>query len=132
MESDPDIELRAENDRVRGLFSTENLVERLVDLVAGEEIFSPPTAWRVDETLMPFLANNGGDDDDALELLPDLSQPGPKPDSPGRRSATATWTSSAAPRKSHADAVNVYNAPVTINNYGAAIEGDSSWEVDAD
>ena len=84
MESDPDIELRAENDRVRVLFGAENLVERLVDLVAGEEMFSPPTAWLVDETaetLMPFLANNG--DDDALELLPDLPQPGPKPDQPG-------------------------------------------------
>ena len=83
MESDPDIELRAENDRVRVLFGTENLVERLVDLVDGEEMFSPPTAWLVAETLMPLLANNGGDDDDALELLPDLPQPGPKPDQPG-------------------------------------------------
>ena len=31
MEPDPDIELRAENDRVKVLFGTDNLVERLVE-----------------------------------------------------------------------------------------------------
>ena len=61
------VAIAAVNDRVHVLFGTNNLVERLVDEIA--------------EPLMPLLANNG--DDDALELLPDLPQPGPKPDQPG-------------------------------------------------
>ena len=134
MEPDPDIVLRAENDRVKVLFGTENLVERLVDLVADEEIFSPPTAWLVDETaetLMPFQAN-GGDDDDEPELLSDLSTPGPKPDQPGQAKRIGNVDVSGRPAEvHHADVVNVYNAPVTINNYGVAIEGDSPGEVTA-
>ena len=132
MEPDPDIELRAENDRVKVLFGTDNLVERLVDLVADEEIFNPPTAWLVDEiagTLMPFLANS---DDDQLELLPDLPEPGPKPDQPGRAKRIGDVDVSGRPAEvHHADVVNVYQAPVTINNYGVAIEGDSPEEVAA-
>ena len=136
MEPDPDIELRAENDRVKVLFGTDNLVERLVDLVGDEEIFSLPTAWLVDEiaeTLMPFLANDGGDDDEEPELLLDLPKPGPKPDQPGRVECIGNVDVSGRPAEvHHADVVNVYNAPVTINNYDAAIEGDNPMEVEAD
>ena len=130
MEPDPDIELRAENDRVHILFGTDNLVERLVDLVANEEIFNPPTAWLVDEiaeVLMPFLANG---DDDELELLPDLPKPGPKPDQPGR--AERIDVSGRPAEVRHADVVNVYQAPVTINNYGTQVEGDGAEEVAVD
>ena len=135
MEPDIDIEIRAENDRVKVLFGTNNLVERLVDLVADEEIFNPPTAWLVDEiaeTLMPFLAN-GDDDDDQPELLPDLPEPGPKPDQPGLAERIGNVDLSGRPAEiHHADIVNVYQAPVTINNYGAAMEVESSEEVAAD
>ena len=130
MEPDPDIELRAENDRVKVLFGTNNLVERLVDLVADEEIFNPPTAWLVDEiaeTLMPFLAN-GGDDEEEPELLPDMPKPGPKPDQPGQAKRIGNMDASGRPAEvHHADVVNVYNAPVTINNsYGAAPQEDTA------
>ena len=60
--ADPDIELRAENDRVMGLFGADNPVGRLADLVDDERMFSPPLAWLVDEiaeTLMPFLVVAG-------------------------------------------------------------------------
>ena len=59
MEPDPNIELRAENDRVKVLFGTHDLVERLVELVQHHEIFNPPGAWLVDkmaDALLPFLA----------------------------------------------------------------------------
>ena len=62
MEPIPDIELRAENHRVMGLFGADNPVGRLADLVADEKMFSPPLAWLVDEiaeTLMPFLVVAG-------------------------------------------------------------------------
>ena len=107
-------------------------MERLVDLVADEEIFNPPTAWLVDETaetLMPFLANgDGDDDDDQPELLPDLPEPGPKPDQPGLAERIGNVDLSGRPAEiHHADVVNVYQAPVTINNYGAAIDNYAAW-----
>ena len=135
MEPNPDIELRAENDRVKVLFGTDNLVERLVNLVADEEIFNPPTAWLVDEiaeVLMPFLGNG---DDDQPELLPNRPKPGPKPDQPGQAERVAIMDLKGTPAEvHHADVVNVYQAPVTINNnYGAAAsEADASEEVAAD
>ena len=130
MEPDPDIELRAENDRVKVLFGTNNLVERLVDLVADEEIFSPPTAWLVDEiaeALMPFLANGDGDDDQ-LEMQPDISEPEPnQPEMPERVGNLDVSTRPAEVH--HADVVNVYNAPVTINNNAAAPQEDTAEAV---
>ena len=134
MEPNPDIELRAENDRVKVLFGTDNLVERLVDLVADEEIFNPPTAWLVDEVaeaLMPFLRNG---DDDQPDLLPNRPEPGPKPDQPGQAERVAIMDLTGRPLEvRHADVVNVYQAPVTINNYRAAVpEADASEEVDTD
>ena len=133
MEPDPDIEARAENDRVHVLFGTHNLVERLVDLAADEEIFNPPTAWLVDEiaeTLMPFLANG---DDDQPELLPDLPEPGPKPDQPGKAERISNVDVRGRPAEvHHTDVVNVYQAPVPINNYGVAMEDDGPEEVAAD
>ena len=105
------------------------------NLVVDEEIFNPPTAWLVDEiaeTLMPFLAN-GDDDDDQPELPPDLPEPGPKPDQPGLAERIGNVDLSGRPAEiHHADVVNVYQAPVTINNYGAAMEVESSEEVAAD
>ena len=134
MEPNPDIELRAENDRVKVLFGTDNLVERLANLVAGEEIFNPPTAWLVDEVaeaLMPFLRNG---DDDQPDLLPNRPEPGPKPDQPGQAERVAIMDLTGRPLEvRHADVVNVYQAPVTINNYRAAVpEADASEEVDTD
>ena len=121
MEPDPDIELRAENDRVKVLFGTDNLVERLVNLVADEEIFNPPTAWLVDEiaeTLMPFLASN------AQVSLPT--------EEPEEEADVRELNVTGRPIEvRHADVVNVYQAPVTINNYyGAAPPVDVTEEVD--
>ena len=115
MEPDPDIEARAENDRVKVLFGADNLVERLVDLVADEEIFNPPSAWMVDEiaeTLMPFLAAAGQQDlqEEAAE---------------GQEADVRELNLTDQPvGVQNADVVNVYNAPVTINNnYAAPAEG---------
>ena len=122
MEPNPDIELRAENDRVKVLFGTDNLVERLVDLVADEEIFNPPTAWLVDEiaeALMPFLASNA-----------QVSPPTEKQEE--EEADVRELNVSGRPLEVlHADVVNVYQAPVTINNnnyYAAAPDADDSEE----
>ena len=121
MELDPDIELRAENDRVKVLFGTDNLVERLANLVAGEDIFNPPTAWLVDEiaeTLMPFLVSNA-------PLALSTEEPEEEADV---RELNVTGRPIEV---RHADVVNVYQAPVTINNYyGAAPPVDVTEEVD--
>ena len=123
MELDPDIELRAENDRVKVLFGTDNLVERLANLVAGEDIFNPPTAWLVDEiaeTLMPFLVSNA-------PLALSTEEPEEEADV---RELNVTGRPIEV---RHADVVNVYQAPVTINNYyGAAPPVDVTEEVDTD
>ena len=120
MEPDPDIELRAENDRVKVLFGTDNLVEHLVNLVGDEEIFNPPTAWLVDEiaeALMPFLASNA-----------QVSLPVEKPE---EEADVHELNVSGRPAEvRHADVVNVYQAPVTINYYyyAAAPDADDSEE----
>ena len=123
MELDPDIELRAENDRVKVLFGTDNLVERLANLVAGEDIFNPPTAWLVDEiaeTLMPFLVSNA-------PLALSTEEPEEEADV---RELNVTGRPIEV---RHADVVNVYQAPVTINNYyGAAPPVDVTEGVDTD
>ena len=109
MEPDPDIERRAEHDRVKVLFGAHNLVERLVDLVADQEIFSPPTAWQLDEiaeTLMPFLADGDQSADELEGQEGDVSGI----DVGGRPIVVH-----------HADVVNVYHAPVTVNNYHAPV-----------
>ena len=122
MEPDPDIELRAENDRVHVLFGTDNLVERLVNLVADEEIFNPPTAWLVDEiaeALMPFLASNA-----------QVSPPTEKQEEE-EANVHELNVSGRPPQVRHADVVNVYQAPVTINYYyyyAAAPDVDDSEE----
>ena len=120
MEPDPDVELRAENNRVKVVFGTHDLVERLVDLVADEEIFNPPTAWMVDEiaeTLMPFLASNA-----QLSLL----------DQEQSADVCEVKVSGRPAEVRHADVVNICQAPVTINNYGAQVEASSSEEVATD
>ena len=123
MEPDIDIELRAENDRVKVLFGTDNLVERLVNLVADEEIFNPPTAWLVDEiaeALMPFLASNA-----------QVSPPTEKQQEEEEADVHELNVSGRPLEVRHADVVNVYQAPVTINNnyyYAAAPDTDDSEE----
>lgn len=108
MEPDPDIELRVENDRVKVLFGTDNLVDRLISLAAGEEIFNPPTAWMVDEiaeALMPFLGANG---DAKPQQVMDLGI---------EETDQAEINVSGRPAAvRHADVVNVYEGPVTIYN----------------
>ena len=112
MEPDPEREARVADDRVDVLFSSHNLVERLVDLVQHYEIFNPPGAWLVEkmaETLMPFLANNAQEEEEGDVRELDVSS----------RPAEVR----------HADVVNVYQAPVTINNYyAAAPDADDSEE----
>ena len=109
MAPDPDIERRAEHDRVKVLFGSHNLVERLVDLVADQEIFSPPTACQLDEiaeTLMPFLADGGQAADEPEGQEGDVSGL-----DVGDRPIVVH----------HADVVNMYHAPVTVNNYHAPV-----------
>ena len=79
MQHDPVIEARAAEAKVKALFGAEDLVERIIDALAGEDIFNPPSSWLVDsvaEALMPCLA------EDDYDLLPDFSE-GPEdgPDS---------------------------------------------------
>ena len=118
MEPDPDIELRAKNDRVHVLFGTDNLVERLVDLVANEEIYHPPSAWMVDEiaeVLMPFLVAAG--------------QPAEEPE--GQKADVREINVDGRPFEvNHADVVNNYHGPVTMNNYYGtpAPEADATEE----
>ena len=114
MEPDPDIELRAEHDPVKVLFGAHNLVERLVDLVADQEIFSPPTAWQLDEiaeTLMPFLVASG----------PSADEPEDQESEGQAGDVSVTDVGGRPIVVHHADVVNMYHAPVTINNYHAAV-----------
>ena len=103
-----------------------------MDLVADEEILNPPTAWMVDaiaEALMPFLANAN----DQLEMLPDRPEPGPKPDQAGLAKRINDVDVSGSPAEvHHADVVNVYQAPVTINNYGVSAPEGGAPEEEAD
>ena len=123
MEPDPDIEMRALNDRVHVLFGSDNLVERLIDLLSEEEIFNPPTSWQVDElaeALMPYLGNGV----DQQELLPDLcnvtrAPAKAEPVEPVERAGEVNLTHRQA-QVEHADVVNVFNAPVTIYQGGSA------------
>ena len=109
MEPDPDIERRAAHEPVKVLFGVHNLVERLVDLVTDQEIFSPPTAWQLDEiaeTLMPFLVDGDQSADEPEGQEGDVSGI----DVGGRPIVVH-----------HADVANVYHAPVTVNNYHAPV-----------
>lgn len=65
-------------------------------------------------------------------MLPDLPRPGPKPGQPGRAERISNVDVNGRPAEvHHADVVNVYNAPVVINNYSAEVEAQASEEVDA-
>ena len=93
-----------------------------MNLVADEEIFNPPTAWLVDEiaeALMPFLASNA-----------QVSPPTEKQQEEEEEADVHELNVSGRPVEvRHADVVNMYLAPVTINNYyAAALDADDSEE----
>ena len=94
-------------------------MDRLVDIVDDEDIFNPPTVWMVDEiakVLMPFLTSNAR-----------LAMPAEEPEK--EESDVRELDVHGRPVEvRQADVVNVYNAPVTINNYYAApaLEADAS------
>lgn len=119
MAPDPAIELRAEHDRVKVLFGAHNLVERLVDLVDDRDIYSPPTARQLDEiaeTLMPFLADGGQAAGEPQGQEPE-----------GQKADVHEINLNGLPLEvRHADVVNVYNAPVTINYYRVAPKDEDS------
>ena len=78
------------------------------------------------QALMPFLGNGV---DDQPELLPNIPGTEPKPGQSGMAKPIGNVDASDRPAEvHHADVGNVYNAPVTINNCGTAIEGDSQGE----
>lgn len=59
MKHSPVIHRRAREHNVHAVFGSENLVERLVDLLNGQDIKYPPTAWQIQqevEVIMPVLA----------------------------------------------------------------------------
>ena len=107
MQPDPDIDQLAENDKTAVLYGVDDLIERLVDLAEERDVYgtpSPHIAERVVSALMPQLKVG----------LPDKDNP----DSNDRPVEVH-----------HADVVNVYNAPVTINNYyGGRPEDDQDSE----
>ena len=127
MEPDPDIEIRAENDRVKILFGSDDLVERLINLIDEEDIFSPPTAWQVDElaeALMPFLGN-GVEQPEIPDLCNGARARVPRaeatPMEPMERAGAGDLTG-LQPMIRHADTVNVFNGPVTLYQGAPAAE----------
>ncbi len=108
MEWDKDIELMAD-DKTAIMFGVEDIVERLVDLAEERDVYgtpSPHIAERIVDTLMPQLKVGLPDEDDA---------------------ASSDVTLSDRPVEvHHADVVNVYNGPVTINNYYGNADGDAT------
>ena len=132
MEPDPDIEMCAENDRVHVFFGSENLVERLIGLVAHEDIFSPPTAWQIDElaeALMPYLGN-----DVEQREIPDLFDGAKQPEAHAEAElverASKVDLTGRQHLIQHADNVQVFNAPVTIyEGVSAAAEAVQNEEV---
>ena len=99
------IEARAENDRVRVMFGTERLVDRLIELVADQDIFCPPTAWMVSEMAEALMPAHRDED-------PDVDEPSGSP-AEGPEDGAAQ-SSDLRPIVHHADVVNIYQAPVTI------------------
>lgn len=70
MERDSAIEARAADAKVKVVFGTESLVERILDTFYDDEIFNPPSAYLVDriaEALVPYLADDDDDDDPDLD-----------------------------------------------------------------
>ncbi len=106
MQPDPDIDMMAENDRTAVLYGVDDLIERLADLAEARDVYgtpSPHMAERIINALMPQLKVG----------LPDNGDP----DSNDRPVEVH-----------HADVVNVYNAPVTINNYCGCHKDDQDSE----
>ena len=102
-EPDPGIEVWVANEGVRVLGGSHDLVDRLVEMVSDEDIYSPPTVAQIEEeiaVLRPGLVAEtkvGGAADDV---------PAPAP--------TTIDLTNRQPVIGHADVVNVYNGPVTI------------------
>ena len=134
MEHEAAIEARAADAKVKTIFGTKNLMERIVGAFYDEEIYHPPSAYLVEqiaETLLPYLADDGDD------TFPDLCNGvrGPKPQDPpaagGAKPERADQVDLAdrQPVIGHADVVNVFNGPTTI--YQEAVPptgGGVSWE----
>ena len=129
MERDAAIEARAADAKVKVVFGTDNLVERILSAFYDDEIFNPPSAYMCDqlaEALLPYLADDGGDPDP--DLCNGARRPKPQDPSPtgeaGSASAGEVDLGELQAIIQHADVVNVYNynAPVTINNHVAPAE----------
>ena len=110
-EPDPGIEVWVANERVRVLWGSHDLVDRLVEMVSDEDIYSPPTGAQIEEeiaVLRPGLVAEtkvGGAADDV---------PAPAP--------TTIDLTNRQPVIGHANVVNVYNGPVTIYQGSASGE----------
>ena len=105
MEPDRDIEMIAENDKTSIMFGYNDIVERVVDLAEERDVYgtpSPHMANRIIDALVPQL--KVGLPDSRF----DIPSEGKKSDLPE--------TFDRPVEVHHADVVNVYNAPATINN----------------
>ena len=105
MEPDPDIEMIAESDKTAVMFGYNDIVERVVDLAEERDVYgtpSPQMANRIIDALVPQL--KVGLPDSRF----DIPSEGKKSDLPE--------TFDRPVEVHHADVVNVYNAPATINN----------------
>ena len=114
MEPDPDIETIAENDKTAVMFGYHDIVERVVDLAEERDVYgtpSPQMADRIIDALVPQL--KVGLPDSRF----DIPSEGKDPD--------LSAMSGRPVEVHHADVVNVYNAPTTINNnlYGSSGDG---------
>ena len=91
MERDAAIEARAADSKVKTIFGTNALVERVIGGLYDEEIYRPPSAYLVDriaETLLPYLASDGDDPD--LDLCNGASRPEPQDPSPTGEARSAS------------------------------------------
>ena len=105
MEPDPDIEMIAESDKTAVMFGYNDIVERVVDLAEARDVYgtpSPQMSNRIIDALVPQL--KVGLPDSRF----DIPSEGKKSDLPE--------TFDRPVEVHHADVVNVYNAPATINN----------------
>ena len=121
MQPDPDIDQLAEHDKTAILYGVDDLIERLVDLAEGQEVYgapSPHMAERIVSALMPHLKAG----------LTEKDGKGARKDSSGRSQPELPGMTEQTPIVQHADVVNVYNGPVTIYNYYGRPEDDEHAE----
>lgn len=122
MERDHAIEARAADAKVKVVFGTESLVERILSAFFDDDIFNPPSGYLIDElaeALLPYLADD--DDGDGENPDPDLCNGvrGPRPQDPAptggpkAKPAPRAELAELPPVIGHADVVNID----TVNIY---------------